>query len=235
MTAMMTSTVGCGESESMLMRRDSSSTRSRSAVRARSASFRPPISARRRSAIPARSKVVMDWWARAYATNVQLQRMHLARPSARVTRRLFHVADLLVQTRGTAHEGPVSARDDGFSDMNDRLSEEQTLRLMHHLAGRDHLALDDGRQQIHLKAHRQHEGVGDERLYREEGRIVEHLEVHGAVRCVRGAMHVGAYRHPDLRLAFCDVDERAEKLVYRAIYIHGFQRLKMAAHTNGGS
>src|SRR5688500_1303843 len=119
MTAMMTSMVGCGESESMLMRRDSSSTRSRSATRARSASFWPPISARSRSAIPARSKVVMGWWTRAYAANVQLQGMHLARHSAHVTRRLFHVADLLVEARGTAHECPVPARDDGLSDMND--------------------------------------------------------------------------------------------------------------------
>src|SRR5688572_23506532 len=145
MTAMMTSMVGCGESESMLMRRDSSSTRSRSAIRARS-SFWPPISARRRSAIPARSKLVMCLWARAHTANVQLQGMHLARHNAHVTRRLFHVADLLVEPCGTAHEGPVAARDDGLSEMNDRLSEEQPLRLMHHRAGCDHLALRDGRQ-----------------------------------------------------------------------------------------
>src|SRR5687768_9003143 len=119
MTAMMTSIVGCGESESMLMRRDSSSTRSRSAVRARSASSWPPISARSRSAIPARSKVVIGWCARAYTANVQLQGMHLARHSAHVTRRLFHVAHLFVEPRGTAHEGPASASDDGLGDMND--------------------------------------------------------------------------------------------------------------------
>jgi hypothetical protein len=52
---------------------------------------------------------------------------------------------------------------------------------------------------------------------------------------VRGVMHVGSHRHPDFRSGFLNMDERAEKPVDRAIYIHGFQGLEMAPHTSAGS
>ena len=70
----------------------------------------------------------------------------------------------------------------------------------------------------------------DERLHGEESGVVQHLEIHGAMRGIRGVVHIRPNGHPDLGIGFAYGDGGAKELVDRRVDVHPLECAKVGLH-----
>src|SRR5213075_3117834 len=69
----------------------------------------------------------------------------------------------------------------------------------------------------------EHEGVRDERVGREERRVVEQLEIHGAVYGCRSMKEIRPDLHPDLGRTTIDVDRGPVVLIGGRFHIEALE------------
>src|SRR4030042_2428727 len=105
------------------------------------------------------------------------------------------VPDLRRKRHGASHERPAPATD-RFSILIDQLSfgHKELPRPVDNPPGRSHFSCRDGAQQVQVERYRQDEYVIDQRVHREEARIVQALEIELTVDSIGCMEELAPYR-----------------------------------------